>query len=95
VVGDLNSVEASWETFRGPVGVSWRVEKDLFNLDLELPPGVTATVVLPASSTDQVREGRAAASQAPGVRFLGAEGGHASFEVVSGRYAFQVTGFRR
>ena len=95
VVGDLSSVEASWETFRGPVGVSWRVEGDRFNLDLELPPGVTATVVLPASSTDQVREGRAAASQAPGVRFLGAEGGHASFEIVSGRYAFQVTGFRR
>ena len=61
VVGDLSSVEASWETFRGPVGVSWRVEGDRFNLDLELPPGVTATVVLPASSPDQVREGRAAA----------------------------------
>jgi len=89
-VGDLDWVEASWETFRGPVRVSWHFQRELFGLDMDLPPGMTATVVLPTASAEQVREGRSAASHAPGVRLMGAESGHASFEVVSGRYEFRV-----
>ena len=54
-VGDLTSVEASWETFRGPVAVRWRIEGTSFLLSVDIPPGITASVSLPASSAADKR----------------------------------------
>jgi hypothetical protein len=62
-VGDLTSVDASWETFRGPVGVRWRIEGTTFLLSVDIPPGITAVVVLPASPASQTTEGRRAVSE--------------------------------
>jgi hypothetical protein len=48
-------VEASWETFRGPVAVRWRIEGTSFLLSVDIPPGITASVSLPASSAADKR----------------------------------------
>jgi alpha-L-rhamnosidase len=55
VVGDVTSVEASWETFRGPVEVRWTIESDMFRMKLSVPPGMTARVYLPAAPGTQTR----------------------------------------
>ena len=47
VVGDLTSVDASWDTFRGTVSVRWRIEAGVWKGEVELPPGITAEVWLP------------------------------------------------
>jgi hypothetical protein len=52
-VGDLTWVKAKWETFRGPVTVSWKRTGAKFQLHVSIPPGMTADVYLPGSSTPQ------------------------------------------
>jgi hypothetical protein len=43
---------------RGRVAVAWRIEAGGFHLDVELPPNVTATVVLPGQPARVVGSGR-------------------------------------
>jgi hypothetical protein len=56
VVGDLTSVDATWDTFRGPVAVHWRLAGDAFQMTVEIPPGINAEVVLPGKPARPVRE---------------------------------------
>jgi hypothetical protein len=49
-VGDLTWVKARWETFRGPVAVEWKRDGRNFHLQVSLPPGMTAGVVLPGAA---------------------------------------------
>ena len=49
-VGDLTWVKAKWETFRGPVAVEWKRDSRRFHLQVSLPPGMTAAVVLPGAA---------------------------------------------
>jgi alpha-L-rhamnosidase len=51
-------VKASWESTRGPVRVHWRIEGGEFLLSLELPPGMTGDVLLPAGSRQKAESGR-------------------------------------
>ena len=48
--GGLTWVKARWETFRGPVAVEWRRDGRNFHLQVSLPPGITAAVVLPGAA---------------------------------------------
>ena len=87
-VGDLKSVDASWETFRGPVAVRWRIEGTSFHLSVDVPPGVTAEVAVPARSEDAISEGGVPWQKAAGVRLLRREEKRTVFEVGSGHYEF-------
>jgi hypothetical protein len=49
-VGDLRWVQASWNTFRGPIAVEWRRDDRLLRLTVDLPPGVTADIAVPSRS---------------------------------------------
>jgi len=95
MVGDLRSVRASWDSFRGPVEVQWRVEGHTLRLGVNVPPGVTAAVYVPGAAADRVTEGGRAASAATGVRFVRQEARASVFEVDSGEYDFTVKEFRR
>jgi hypothetical protein len=55
-VGDLTSVDAGWDTFRGPVAVHWRLTEGVFHLTVEIPPGVDAEVSLPGKNARTVSE---------------------------------------
>ena len=46
--GGLTHADARCDSRRGPVRSSWRIEDGRFTLDLEVPPGATADVVLPS-----------------------------------------------
>jgi hypothetical protein len=89
-VGDLKSVTASWDTFRGPVSVNWRVEGDVFRLSLDVPPGISADLHLPAASAKQV-----SGSHDPNIQFLRQENRRTVFRIGSGHYDFDVVGFSR
>ncbi|HEX6882402.1 MAG TPA: alpha-L-rhamnosidase N-terminal domain-containing protein [Planctomycetota bacterium] len=88
--GDLAWARARLATVRGPLAVEWRQEEGLFTLELELPPGCEATVLVPCSDPLLVREGDGPARAARGVRALGMRDGAAAFEVGAGRYAFRA-----
>ena len=56
-VGDVKWVKASWETFRGPVEVSWRIEGSAFQLSVDVPPGMTAEVSAPGLRAAEIGSG--------------------------------------
>jgi len=56
-VGDIQWVNASWETVRGPVAVAWRIEGGSFLLSVDIPPGMTAEVRLPGAAASTIGSG--------------------------------------
>jgi hypothetical protein len=56
-VGDVKWVKARWETFRGPVEVSWRTEGAAFHLSVDIPPGMTAEVSAPGLRPVEIGSG--------------------------------------
>ncbi|MCS7223352.1 MAG: glycoside hydrolase family 78 protein [Armatimonadetes bacterium] len=84
----LSPVKARYRSPSGTITVEWTVSNNTFNLMLEIPPNVVASVYLPTESADQVAESGGSALQSPGVRLLRKEGDSIVFEVSSGRYHF-------
>jgi alpha-L-rhamnosidase len=56
--GPLEWAHATYRSVRGPITSAWRQDEDTFSLDVEIPPNVTATVVLPDGETHEVGSGR-------------------------------------
>ena len=52
-VGDVTWVKASLDTVRGLVAVNWNIDGGTFHLSVEIPPGMTADVSIPGTSTPQ------------------------------------------
>jgi len=88
-VGDLASVEASYDSIHGPISLRWERVGDRFTLKAEIPANTTATVFLPAREGAAVLEAGAAAERSAGVTFLRREGDRAVFSIESGSYAFE------
>ncbi len=85
VVGDLTFARANYRSIHGEIASHWRIEKGTLKLDVTVPPGTTATVLLPG-------DGQARAIPAsPHVKPAGRRGGRAAFEVASGHYSFEAT----
>jgi alpha-L-rhamnosidase len=87
--GDLDYAEATFRSVRGPIRSAWRRSGDTFELSVEVPANVTATVVLPDG--ERVTESGGDASMAPGVQSLRREDGSWMAEIGSGAYDFAVT----
>ena len=91
--GDLKWVNASWDTFRGPVSVEWHVDRSLFRVTVDVPPGISADLYLPAASAPQVLSSGSPASQDRSIRFIRHEGNRLVYAISSGHYELQVRDF--
>ena len=89
-VGDLAWARASHESPRGKIVSAWKREAGRFTLEVEIPPGATATVYLPTTDAASVREGNTTADHSPGVRQLRTESDLVVYAVESGRYTFSA-----
>ena len=88
--GGLTWAKGSYQSIRGTIASSWKIESGRFTLDVTIPANTSATVFVPASSADSVTEGGKPAAQAVGVQFLRMEDGSAVYLIQSGRYSFAV-----
>ncbi len=86
VVGDLLSAEAEYHTPYGLVSSSWQRHGHIFKLDVEVPVGSTARVLVPVFGDPDHPRYRPSGSG--GARYLGIEDGNGVFEVGSGRWQF-------
>ncbi|CAN5223312.1 alpha-L-rhamnosidase [soil metagenome] len=84
--GSLTHARAEYDSVRGRISSSWKVEDDRFVLEVLIPPNTTANVHVP--STDDVSEGGRPVDEAEGVEPLGVDGGETVLSVGSGRYEF-------
>jgi alpha-L-rhamnosidase len=84
--GNLTHASGAYDSVRGRISSSWKIEDNQFVLETLIPPNITATVHVP--STDDVSEGGRPVDEADGVEFLRAEEGETVLAVGSGRYEF-------
>lgn len=87
----LNSAAARQRTPFGLLASEWRRAGNRLHLNVRVPVGTTAEVVLPASDARHVREGRQAAWRAPGVLQADWKDGVLALHLASGRYSFHTT----
>jgi alpha-L-rhamnosidase len=84
--GSLTYARAEYDSVRGRISSSWKIEDDRFVLEVLIPPNTTATVHVPC--TDDVSEDGRPVDEAAGVEFLRAGEGETVLSVGSGRYEF-------
>ena len=73
---------------RGTIRSAWRRAAERFELTVEIPANVTATVILPATATPR---GGPDAAVAPGVHEVRRENGRWIAEIGSGTYEFRCS----
>ena len=86
----LSEVDVRYQSVRGPIRSAWRRKGKQLWMDVAVPPGVTATVHVPAASANEVKEGETSAREADSVTFLRMENGRALFRVGGGVYRFET-----
>jgi alpha-L-rhamnosidase len=84
--GNLTHARAEYDSVRGRISSSWKIEDGRFILQALIPPNTTATVHVP--STDDVTEGGSPVDEAEGLEFVRAGEGETVLAVGSGRYEF-------
>lgn len=86
--GGLTWAKGEYNSIRGRIATSWRIEAGAFALDVVIPANAAATVYIPAQDAEGVTEGGRPAIQAAGIKFIGIEEGSAVLLVGSGHYSF-------
>jgi len=85
---DLNFVKTSFQSIRGPIRSAWKLQDTKFYWEISIPANSTATIYVPATSENDVREGNSLASKSEGIKFIRLQDNRAVFQVESGQYAF-------
>lgn len=94
-VGDLSFANTGYESLYGKIVVHWTRSESDAAYHIEVPANTTATVYLPATSKEYVKEGAQLAENADGVRYVGMEasaavGNYVVYKVASGVYNFKA-----
>jgi len=84
----IDWVKAHYDSIHGRITSNWKLTKNKFELEVEIPANTTATVYLPASNTEKITEGGKPLAKVVGVKFLRMENGWAVLAVESGKYFF-------
>jgi len=95
VLGDLTSVDASYNSIYGKIESRWKLASDKFSWDVKIPANTSATVYVPTLNKEEVKEGNQLASKAHGIHFIKWEDNWAVFEVKSGNYSFSSDGVKK
>ena len=89
-VDGMDYVRVSYPSMYGSLKTAWQRNGDTIEMELNLPPNTTATVMLPAVDIDDVRESGIPIAGAKGVEYICTEDGRVVLEVVAGNYKFTV-----
>jgi alpha-L-rhamnosidase len=89
-VGDLEFVEAAYDSIHGPITSRWRIAGGEFQWEFTIPVNTRATVYVPTTDSASVSEGDRPAAQAPGVAASKPSPGAAVFTLGSGHYRFRA-----
>ncbi|TDD26852.1 alpha-L-rhamnosidase [Kribbella turkmenica] len=86
--GRLTWAEGAYDAPTGRVATRWELADGTVTLDVTVPPGATATVHVPTTDADSVRESEKPISAQDGVEVLGSADRALVCRVQSGRYSF-------
>ncbi len=85
---DLKQVRATYDSVQGKIECAWKFTGQQAVVELTIPPGVLATVQLPALSADSVKESGKKLTAAEGVEIVPPQTAGVTLKTVSGRYRF-------
>jgi hypothetical protein len=89
----VESASTRYRSVLGEIASSWRKDSGRLQLDIEVPPGATAQIELPAASPAAVTESGISLAKARGIlRVLGTNTREVTIIVGSGSYRFEVAG---
>jgi alpha-L-rhamnosidase len=86
--GSLTWARGTYRSIRGLISCEWKIDEELFTLDINVLPNTTAVVHIPASGIDQVMECGTPAANRSDLTYLGRQDGAEVFEAASGHYRF-------
>ena len=84
----LDFVKASYNSFHGLIKSEWKNSVDRFEWNISIPANTSATVYIPASSVEEIRESGLAIADIKEIKFIKAEDGAVILEIPSGDYYF-------
>jgi alpha-L-rhamnosidase len=88
--GEMTWAEGYYDSMYGRIYSKWSLEEDRMKYNAIVPANSSATLFLPASSSDLIMENGIPAVEAEGIEFLRFENGQAVFSLESGQYTFQT-----
>ena len=88
--GDITKSKCEYKSINGKISTDWKLNKNKFSLDVEIPVNTTAKIYVPAGKSADVKESGKQALRVKGIKFTGMEDGYAVFDVGSGVYKFDV-----
>jgi alpha-L-rhamnosidase len=89
--GVMTWAEGYYDSMYGRINSAWKVDGTLLTYRATVPANTTATLYLPTSSAESVKEGAKDARGASGITFVKYENGKAVYSLKSGRYTFTAT----
>ncbi len=87
----IHWVTAKYDSIRGPIKSAWKLDGDTFHLDVSIPANTTASVYLPTSAVEEIRESGQPIDGHSHVRQIqagDADEAHVVLKVQSGDYQF-------
>ncbi len=91
-VGNLSWARGRFASVRGPVESNWTRTAGLFRLQVTIPPNTRASVRLPATERDLIREGGQPLVPSSEIRITRREAQAIILDVASGTYRFDIAG---
>ena len=85
----LKFARTSYNSVRGKIMTSWKVDGRNLSLDVTIPANTTAILILPAAEKTKVTESGIQTEKAPGIKFVRMVSDNAEYTLVSGIYHFR------
>ena len=86
--GGLTNASASLQTYYGKASSGWKIDGNKIYLDIEIPANTKATVILPVSNVDMIKENGQALSK--DIKVSKATDGTIELSIGSGKYHFEI-----
>jgi len=89
--GVMTSAEGYYDSMYGRISSAWKIEAGRITYRATVPANTSATLYLPTSAADSVKESGRDARGAGGITFVKYENGKAVYTLTSGSYAFTAS----
>ena len=86
--GDLTFANTSYNSINGKIVSNWKIEKNKFIHEIEIPINTSAIVYLPAISIKNIYENGKSINQVKNIKYLKSENEFICFKIFSGKYIF-------
>lgn len=88
--GEMKWAEGWYDCMYGRIYSRWEYLDDQLVYEATVPPNTMATLFLPASSENDVRENGYPVNETEGIKFIRLEDGKAVYTLQSGKYRFET-----